>query len=116
MLQDVLLLPNNASLTTETILRLVEMSVNSLFQLAQFKLYTECMRADHKLLLVVGHANLLYSLSNSGEEQTQRFETELAASNAKVEKAKGAHAEQLYTMSEKLRSSGAWLFAVLVLT
>jgi hypothetical protein len=97
-------------------LRVVEMSVNSLWQLAQFKLYTECMRADHKLLLVVGHANLLHSLSNLEEEQAQRFERELAASNAKVEKAKGAHAEQLYTMSEKLRSSGAWPFAVLVLT
>jgi hypothetical protein len=80
------------------------MSVNNLWQLAQFKLDTECMRADHNLLYVVGHANLLHSLADLGDEQTQRFERELAASNAK-DKAWGANSEQLYTMSEKLRSS-----------
>jgi hypothetical protein len=61
------------------------------------------MRADRNLLFVVGHANLLHSLANLGDEQTQRFEREHAASNAKVE-ARGAHSEQLYSMSEKFRS------------
>jgi hypothetical protein len=82
------------------------MSVNNLWQLAQLKLDTECMRADHNLLHVVGHANLLHSLADLGDEQTQRFEGELAVSNAKNE-ACSANSEQLYTMSEKLCSSRA---------
>jgi hypothetical protein len=67
-------------------------SKHSLWQLAQFQLNTECMRADHNLLLVVGHANLLHFLADLGDEQTQRFEKELAASNE-------------YVTSDKLLSS-----------
>jgi hypothetical protein len=91
------------------------MSVNGLRQLAQFKLAMECMQADHNLLFVVGHANLLHSLANLGDDQIQRLERELTSSKAKVE-IRGAHSEQLYTMSEKLHSSSAWPSPVLILT
>jgi hypothetical protein len=82
------------------------MSVNGLWQLAQFKLAMECMRADHNLLFVVGHANLLHSLADLGDDQIQRLERELASSKTKVE-VQGAHSEELYTMSEKLCSRSA---------
>ena len=56
------------------------MSVISIYQLAQAKLSIECVRADHNLLLIVGHANLLSSLftrlTDLGDD-TQRFDEEL---------------------------------------
>jgi len=112
MFQGVLLLSIKTSLTAAI---LAEMSVNGLQQLVQFKLAMECMRADHNLLFVVGHANLLHSLANLGDDQIQRLERELASSKAKVE-VQGAHPELLYTMSKKLRSSSARPSPVLILT
>jgi hypothetical protein len=57
------------------------------------------MRADHNLLHVVGHANLLHSLAGLADEQQQCFEKELAASNAAKVEAWCLHSEQLCTMS-----------------
>jgi len=81
-----------------------DMSINSIWQLAQVKLATECMREDHNLLRVVGHANLLYSLAAS-EEQTQRFEEEFGASNTAKFGHWRAQFKQLYTLSERLCSN-----------
>jgi hypothetical protein len=106
------LLPFKTSLTAAIP---AEMSINGLRQLAQFKLAMECMQADHNLLFVVGHVNLLHSLADLGDDQVQRFERELASSKAKVE-VQGARSEQLYTTSEKLCSSSPRPSPVLILT
>jgi hypothetical protein len=95
-----LLLPNG-TIDSEHSRRLPDMSINTIWQLAQFKLATECMRDDHNLLLVVGHANLLYSLAASEHEQTRRFEEEFGATNAADVEACQTRCEQLYSMSEK---------------
>jgi hypothetical protein len=55
------------------LLRRAAPSKHILWQLAQLQLNMERMRADHNLLLVVGHANLLHFLADLGDEQTQRF-------------------------------------------
>jgi septal ring factor EnvC (AmiA/AmiB activator) len=112
MFQGVLLLPIKTSLTAAI---LAEMSVNGFRQLVQFKLAMECMRAEHNLLFVVGHANLLRSLADLGDDQIKRLERELASSKEKVE-VQGAHSEQLYTMSKKLGSDSAWTSHQLILT
>jgi hypothetical protein len=78
------------------------MSINGIRQLAQSKFATECMREDPKLLFVVGHVNLLYSLLASEEEQTQRFEREFGASNTTNVMAYRAQSQQPFIMSEKL--------------
>lgn len=90
------------------------MSINSIWQLAQFKFATECTKGDPNLLLVVGHANLLYSLAASEHEQTRRFEEEFGTGNgADIE----ACSDKLHTMSEMLCSSPALSCqAVLMLT
>jgi hypothetical protein len=81
------------------------MSISNIWQLAQAKLASECMRDDHNLLLVVGHANLLYSLTTSEHEQRQRFEKEFAVSNGASSRAWRAQPKQLHKLSEKLCSS-----------
>ena len=60
------------------------MRIVSIYELAQIKLSTECIQADHNLLLVVGHANLLGSLlvhlgDLDSEDETQRFYEELTS-------------------------------------
>jgi hypothetical protein len=112
MFQGVLLLPIKTSLTAAI---LAEMSVNGLQQLVQLKLAVECMRADHGLLFVVGHANLLRSLADLGDDQIQRLERELASSKAMVE-VQGAQFKQLYIMSKKLRFSSDRATRLLILT
>lgn len=82
---------------------MLQLLPNTAWQLAQFQLNMERMRADHNLLLVVGHANLLHFLADLGDEQTQRFEKELTAANVKVE-AWAPHPEQLYVTIDKLLS------------
>jgi hypothetical protein len=81
------------------------MSISNIWQLAQAKLASECMREDHNLLLVVGHANLLYSLTASEHEQRQRFEKEFPASNGARSRVWRAQPKQLHKLSEKLCSS-----------
>jgi hypothetical protein len=92
------------------------MSLDRLWQLAQSKLAAECLRADHKLLLVLHHASLLHNLNNYylGNE-TMQPRRELATSKVKVG-GRDASSNQLNTMSEKLRSSCARSYAVLQLT
>ena len=58
------------------------MRIISIYELAQIKLSSECVQADHNLLLVVGHTNLLDSLRlHLGyldlEDDIQRFDEEL---------------------------------------
>lgn len=86
-------------------LRLSDMNISNIWHLAQSKLASECMREDHNLLLVVGHANLLYSLTASEHEQRQRFEKEFPASNGTSSRAWRAQPKQLHKLSEKLYSS-----------
>jgi hypothetical protein len=55
-----------------------------IYELAQIKLSTECVQADHNLLLIVGHTNLLDSLlihlgDLDSEDETQRFHEELTS-------------------------------------
>jgi hypothetical protein len=85
--------------------RLPDMSINSIWRLAEFKLATECMREDHNLRFVVGHANLLYSLALSEQEQTQRFEEEFGSSNTAKFGSWSAQSKHLYAMSERLCSN-----------
>ena len=90
------------------------MSINGIWQLAQFKLATECMRGDHNLRLVVGHVNLLNSLASSEDEQTQRFEEEFGAFNIAKFGPWRAQFNQQYTLSEKLCSNLAPSFAAAI--
>jgi hypothetical protein len=58
------------------------MRIFGIYELAHIKLSAECVQADHNLLFVVGHTNLLSSLLiNLGdldsEDETQRFDEEL---------------------------------------
>jgi len=60
------------------------MRVVGIYELAQIKLSIECVQADHKLLLIVGHTNLLSSLliqlgDLDLEDETQRFDEELTS-------------------------------------
>jgi hypothetical protein len=60
------------------------MKIVSIYGLAQTKLSTEFVQADHNLLLIVGHTNLLSSLlihlgDLDSEDETQRFDEELTA-------------------------------------
>jgi hypothetical protein len=83
------------------------MSITSIRQLAQTKLSAECLQADHNLLLIVGHANLLQSLAirptDSEDQKIQEFDKKLAASNIKADKL-DTHSRQAYTISKKLYS------------
>ena len=77
------------------------MSIDDIWRLAQCKLESECMKHDYKLLVVVGHANLLFSLAASTHEQKQRFEREFPASDITSAEAECVQSGALYTMSEK---------------
>lgn len=60
------------------------MKISGIYELAQIKLSIECVQADHNLLLVVGHTNLLDSLlihlgDLDLEDKTQRFDEELTS-------------------------------------
>jgi hypothetical protein len=64
----------------QTMLDIRRMRIISIYQIARTKLSTECGRANHKLLLVVGHANLLDSLRirlTDLDNKTQKFDEEL---------------------------------------
>jgi hypothetical protein len=60
------------------------MRILDIYELAQTKLSSKCVQADHNLLLVVGHTNLLGSLRiHLGdldiEDEMQRFDEELTS-------------------------------------
>jgi len=80
------------------------MNITSIRQLAQTKLSAECLQADHNLLLIVGHANLLQSLAirltNSEDNKIQEFDKELAASNMKADRW-DTHSTQVYVIGKK---------------
>jgi hypothetical protein len=82
------------------------MNLERLWQLAQFKLTAECLRADHNLLFVIHHARLLDSLNNHflGHETIQTSGKELATSKVKAG-GRDTSSIQPHTMSEKQRSS-----------
>jgi nitrate reductase gamma subunit len=80
------------------------MNIASIYRLAQAKLSTESSRADHNLLLLVGHLNLLGAIhihfDISEYEEMQRLDTELTALKAKAD-GRDAQSTPLCTASKK---------------
>lgn len=82
-------------------------SITSIHQLAQTKLSAEYLQADHNLLRLVGHINLLQSLAicltDLEDQRIQELDKELAASKIKAERL-DTHPRPAYTISKILNS------------